>query len=463
MIDTMYFQQFYLGCLAQASYLIGSRGEAAVVDPRRDVEEYITAAREQGLAIRYVIETHLHADFVGGHAELAARTGGSIVIGAEADAEFPHLPVSDGDTLPLGDLTLRFLGTPGHTPESMCILLEEGGRPVKVLTGDTLFIGDVGRPDLAGGAGFTPAEMAALLYDSLHTKLMVLPDDVEVWPAHGAGSLCGRNMSTETSSTIGLQRRTNYALRPMTREAFVAMMTGEMVEAPSYFFRDAQINRRGASPLGDVPPPRAMSPSEAADAVARGARVLDVRSPAAFGTAHVPRSLNVGLGGQYASWAGTLITPEAEVILVADDNDRIGEAAMRLARVGLENARAYVCGGIAAWCDAGLPLASVPQVSAGDLHRMIQADPDLQVIDVRRAGEYRDGHVPGAFNIPLHELPTAGARLDATRPAAVICASGYRSSIGASILEGLGFTELYNVTGGTNAWLVSGLPAEKAA
>ena len=459
----MIFEQIYLGCLAQASYLIGSRGDAAVVDPRRDVDDYITAARRHGLTIRYVIETHLHADFVSGHAELAARTGASIVIGAEANAEFPHLPVSDGDVVPLGDLTLRMLGTPGHTPESICILIEEAGKPLKVLTGDTLFIGDVGRPDLAGGAGFTPAEMAALLYDSLHGKLMALPDDVEVWPAHGAGSLCGRNMSKETSSTIGLQRRTNYALRPMSREEFVVMMTDEMVEAPGYFFRDAQINRRGAPPLGDVPPPRPMSPREAVDAVARGVTVLDVRSPAAFGTAHVPRSLNVGLGGQYASWAGTMIAPEAELVLVADGDDGIREAAMRLTRVGLENARAYISGGITAWCDAALPLASVPQISVDDLQKMMQADPNLQVVDVRRTGEYRAGHVPGAVNIPLHELPGAGTRLDALRPVVVICASGYRSSIGTSVLERLGFTELYNVTGGTNAWLVSGLPAEKVA
>ncbi|HUP48110.1 MAG TPA: MBL fold metallo-hydrolase [Thermoanaerobaculia bacterium] len=463
MIDDMFFRQLYLGCLAQASYLIGSDGEAAVVDPRRDVDEYIAAARDEGLTIRYVIETHLHADFVSGHGELAARTGASIVIGSDANAEFPHLPVGDGDVLPLGSLNLRILGTPGHTPESICILIEEGSRPVKVLTGDTLFIGDVGRPDLAGGAGFTPAEMAALLYDSLHGKLLTLADEVEVWPAHGAGSLCGRNMSKETSSTIGLQRRMNYALRPMSKDEFVAMMTAEMVEAPGYFFRDAQINRRGAVPLGDIPAPKPVSPREAAGALERGAIVLDVRTPGEFGAGHVPHSLNVGLGGQYASWAGTLIESDAEVLLVTDGDDRVEEAAMRLARVGLENAQAYLSGGIVSWCDAGLPLTTVAQISVGELRTMMEAVPALQVIDVRRPGEYRDGHVPGAVNIPLHELPAAGAQLDATRPAAVICASGYRSSIGTSVLERLGFTELYNVTGGTNAWLVSGLPAERAA
>jgi len=302
-----FFKQMYLGCLAQASYLIGSNGEAAVVDPRRDVDEYIRAASENGLTIRYVIETHLHADFVSGHRELADRTGASIVIAAEAKAEFPHLPVTDGDTFPLGDLLLRVVATPGHTPESICLLIEESGRPVKVLTGDTLFIGDVGRPDLAGGAGFSSEHMAALLYDSLHQKLLRLPDEVEVWPAHGAGSLCGRNMSKETSSTIGMQRRMNYALQPMTKEEFVDLMTRDMVEAPRYFTRDVQINRRGAAALRDTPAPHALSAAQATEAIDRGAIVLDVRAPALFGEAHIPRSLNISLDGQYAAFGRMLM------------------------------------------------------------------------------------------------------------------------------------------------------------
>ena len=458
----MFFKQLYLGCLAQASYLIGSDGEAAVVDPRRDVDEYIALASEAGLTIRYVIETHLHADFVSGHRELAERTGASIAIAAEAGAEFPHLPVSDGDSFPLGGLTLRILSTPGHTPESICVLIEESGRPVKVLTGDTLFIGDVGRPDLAGGAGFTSEQMAALLYDSLHQKLLRLPEDVEVWPAHGAGSLCGRNMSKETSSTIGMQRRVNYALQPMAREDFVTMMTRDMVEAPRYFSRDAQINRRGARALRDAPAPRAMTAAETMRAIDGGAVVLDVRAPEVYGEAHIPRSLNIGLDGQYASWAGTLIPPEAELLLVADGDDRVQEAAMRLARVGLENVRAYIRDGIDSWRNAGPGLARVPQVSVGDLRRMTIEEPTLQLIDVRRAGEYRDGHVPGAENLPLHELTELAASLDTTRPTAVICAGGYRSSIGTSILERLGFDTLFNVTGGTAAWLAAGLPRDHA-
>jgi hydroxyacylglutathione hydrolase len=453
----MFFRQFYLGCLAQASYLIGSHGEAAVVDPRRDVDEYITTAAHNGLTIRYVIETHLHADFVSGHRELAERTGASIVIAAEARAEFPHLPVNDGDRFPLGHLMLRILATPGHTPESMCIVVEEGGRPLKVLTGDTLFIGDVGRPDLAGGAGFSSEQMASMLYDSLHEKLLRLPDDVEVWPAHGAGSLCGRNMSKETSSTIGLQRRVNYALRPMPKAEFVAMMTRDMVEAPRYFPLDAQINRRGAGALRDLPLPRGLSPSEAARAIDGGAIVLDVRPPTAFGPAHVPRSLNIGLEGQYASWAGTLIPHDAELILLADEN-RIEEASTRLARVGLENARGSLT--LDSWRNSRMPVASVPQISVMELLRLTTEEPQTQVVDVRRPGEFGQGHARGAVNLPLHALSDRVADLDPERPVAVICASGYRSSIATSILERRGFRGVLNVTGGTTAWLAAGLPAE---
>jgi hydroxyacylglutathione hydrolase len=459
----MFFRQMYLGCLAQASYVIGSSGVAAVVDPRRDVEDYIATASANGLSIRYVIETHLHADFVSGHRELAERTGASIVIAADARAEFPHLAVSDGDTLPLGDVSLRILATPGHTPESVCIIVEEEGRPSKVLTGDTLFIGDVGRPDLAAAAGHSSEQMAGMLYDSLHQKLLRLPDGVEVWPGHGAGSLCGRNMSKETSSTIGTQRRVNYALQPMAKEEFVSLMTRDIVEAPSYFSRDAQINRRGAGALRDAPRPRPMSAAETALAVDAGAIVLDVRHAESFGSAHIPRSLNVGLNGQYASWAGTLIPPDADVLLVTEGEEEIEEAEMRLARVGLENARGYLQRGVDSWRDAGLPLACLPQVSVHDAREMSLREPRLQFVDVRRTSEYRDGHATGAVNLPLHQLADSALRLDRSRPTAVICGGGYRSSIGASILERLGFETLFNVTGGTAAWIAAALPIDDHA
>src|SRR5205085_3873345 len=285
----MYFHQFYLACLAHASYLIGDGGECAIVDPQRDVDQYIDEATKRGLTIRYVIETHLHADFVSGHRELAARTGAEIVIGANANAEFPHRAVRDGETLRVGAIELRAMETPGHTPESMSWLVVEDGAPRKLLTGDTLFIGDVGRPDLAGGRGFTSQQMAAMMYDSLHNKILMLPDEVEVWPAHGAGSACGKNISKETSSTIGMQRKMNYALRPMTRDEFVNMLTTDVAPAPAYFPRDAEINRRGARPLAEIV---ANPIDDIRDAV-----LLDVREVEAFGASHVPTAINIGLGG----------------------------------------------------------------------------------------------------------------------------------------------------------------------
>ena len=444
------FHQFYLNCLAHASYLIAAGGEAAIVDPQRDVEQYLDEARRRGLTIRYIIETHLHADFVSGHRELAERTGAEIVIGADADAQFPHCAVRDGDVLPLGDLELRALATPGHTPEGFSWLVVRDGKPEKVLTGDTLFIGDVGRPDLAGGRGFTSADMAGMLYDSLHAKLLALPDDVEVWPAHGAGSACGKNISKETSSTIGVQRRTNYALRPMPREEFVAMMTIDLPPAPAYFPRDAELNRIGARPLADVKAP-AMTSAEAREAIARGAVLLDVRDPVAFAASHVAGAINIGLGGQFASWAGTLLAGEQPLVVFAPDESRAAEAVMRLARVGIESVRGFV---VEAQL-ADFPRAELGLLSPAEVHAQT-----IDVLDVRRAGEFEGGHVPWAINVPLHELERRVAEAGSDRPLAVICAGGYRSSIAASILARHGFTRLFSVTGGTGAWIQQGLPVE---
>src|SRR6266446_10192099 len=335
----MYFKQFYLGCLAHASYLIGADGEAAVVDPQRDVDLYIADAEAQGLKIRYVIETHLHADFVSGHRELAERTGAEIVIGAKAGATFPHRGVRDGDEITIGKVRLRIMETPGHTPESICLLVIDtavSDQPQKVLTGDTLFIGDVGRPDLAGGKGYTPQMMAGMMYDSLHQKLLKLDDAVEVYPAHGAGSMCGKNMSQETSSTIGEQRKFNYALQPMTKTQFVKMMTTDLPEAPAYFAKDAEINRAGAAAMDQLPQPKALAPAEVLKRAQDGAIILDVRSAAEFGAGHVPGSLNIGLGGQFASWAGSLIPMTSPIVIVAESEEQVEEAQMRLARVGIE-------------------------------------------------------------------------------------------------------------------------------
>jgi hydroxyacylglutathione hydrolase len=491
----MYFKQFYLGCLAHASYLIGSDGEAAVVDPQRDVDQYIDDAAVQGLKIKYVIETHLHADFVSGHRELAERTGAEIVFGKEAGATFPHRAVKDGDELTLGSVKLRVIETPGHTPESICVLVAEteenaesardpntagaddrvpnagkdarapGRAPRKLLTGDTLFVGDVGRPDLAGGKGYTSQMMAAMMYETLHNKILKLDDAVEVYPAHGAGSMCGKNLSNEKSSTIGQQRKFNYALQPMTKDEFVRMMTADLPEAPAYFPKDAEINRTGASSLNELPPLLPLSPTEVLEHAKQGDVVLDVRSAGEYGEGHIPGSLNIGLGGQYASWAGTLISLNAPVVIVAESEDKANEAQCRLARVGLENVKGYLAGGIQAWREAGFEVAAVPQITVAELKVLIENDKDLQVIDVRRGGEYESGHAPRAVTAPLANLREALPKLNLnpSRKTAVICAGGYRSSAATSILQPLGFTNLLNVTGGTNAWIKAGYEVEMPA
>src|SRR5918995_1630294 len=383
----MIFKQFYLACLAHASYLIGSQGEAAVVDPQRDVDEYLAEAGARGLQIKYVIETHLHADFVSGHQEIAARTGAQIIFGEKAGAEFEHRAVRDGEEIKMGNVLLHFVETPGHTPEGICVLVtdsEAPDQPPKLLTGDTLFIGDVGRPDLAGGKGYTPQNMAEMMYDSLHGKLLKLPDEVEVYPAHGAGSLCGKNMSKETSSTIGEQRNFNYALKPMSKDEFVAMMTADLPEAPSYFPKDAEINRAGARGLDELQPPAALTPQQVFELRDQGHVLLDVRSAADFGAAHLPDSMNIGLGGQFAMWAGSLIPLNAAIVVIADTSAQVDESVVRLARVGIENVKGYLDGGVQRWREAGFPVEAIEQVSVEQLKEQM-ANRDLQIVDVRRA------------------------------------------------------------------------------
>jgi len=458
----MFFKQFYLGCLAHASYLIGSDGQAAVVDPQRDVDEYLAEASAQGLQVKYVIETHLHADFVSGHQEIAARTGAQIVFGAQAGVEFDHRAVRDGEEIRLGHVVLRFIETPGHTPEGICVLVSDTAtpdKPAKLLTGDTLFIGDVGRPDLAGGKGYTPQTMAEMMYDSLHGKLLKLPDEVEVYPAHGAGSMCGRNMSKETSSTIGEQRKFNYALKPMTKGEFVHLMTADLPEAPSYFPKDAEINRSGARGLSELQPPAALTPQQVLEL--RDHILLDVRSAADFGAAHVPGSMNIGLGGQFAMWAGSLIPLTSAIIIIADTSAQVDESVVRLARVGIEGVKGYLEGGVESWRNAGFPLDSIEQVSVAQLKEQM-ANSDLQIIDVRRSGEYVGGHVPSALNAPLASLDKSIGPLPLKKDklTAVICAGGYRSSAAASLLQKEGFSKLLNVSGGTGAWVKAGYPVE---
>jgi glyoxylase-like metal-dependent hydrolase (beta-lactamase superfamily II)/rhodanese-related sulfurtransferase len=464
----MYFKQFYLGCLAHASYLIGSDGEAAVVDPQRDVDQYIDEAAAQNLKIKYIIETHLHADFISGHRELSARTGAEIVFGHQAGAAIPHLAAKDGDELNIGRVRLRIMETPGHTPESVCVLVTDtggGSVPSKVLTGDTMFIGDVGRPDLAGGKGYTPQMMAAMMYDSLHEKLLKLDDSVEVYPAHGAGSMCGKNLSTETWSTIGQQRKFNYALQPMSKPQFVTMMTTDLPEAPAYFSADAEINRSGAEALSHLPRAQPLSPAQVLEAGKHGCVTLDIRTPAEFGAGHVPGSLHIGLGGQFASWAGSLIPITATIIIVANVEAQVEEAQMRLARVGLEGVKGYLAGGVEAWQAARFEVDEVPQISVSELRKLLDTQENLQLIDVRRPAEYNGGHAPRAVTAPLAKfrdtLPSMDLNPDG--PSAIICAGGYRSSAATSIAQQLGFKNLLNVTGGTKAWIDAGYEVEMPA
>jgi len=449
----MFFKQFYLGCLAQASYMIGADGEAAVVDPRRDVDIYIDEARDQGLTIKYVIETHLHADFVSGHRELAARTGATIGIGARAEAGFPHRALRDGDQIMIGGTRIVALETPGHTPESLSFAVFERAadpQPVGVLTGDTLFVGDVGRVDILSSR-LPVAELAGLMYDSLHRKLLTLPDHTRVYPAHGAGSLCGRSMSAERSSTIGQERATNPALAPMSREAFIADITRDVPETPVYFLHSRDTNRAGPALRAERPLPPALSPTSVAAEIERGAIVLDARPFADYAAGHVPGSLHVPLDGQYASWVGTLVGPDDRLVLVSDPA-RTEEAVMRLARVGYENLSGVLDGGVPGWAAAGRRLQ---RAAAEAVIGAIRAG--RRVLDVRRAPEWNDSHLEGAHHIPLAQLAARAGELDRGAEWVVVCASGYRSGIALSVLERAGFTRLVNAAGGMDAWRRAGL------
>jgi hydroxyacylglutathione hydrolase len=459
----MYFEQFYLGCLAHASYLLASEGEAVVVDPQRDVELYLKTAADHGFTIGHVFETHLHADFVSGHRELAARTGAQIYIGAEAGATFPHVPVRDGFELKFGKTRIRVLETPGHTQESICLVVtdyEKSPSPWAVLTGDTLFIGDVGRPDLS--PKHTPVQLAGMLFDSLHGKLLTLPDSVVVYPAHGAGSLCGKNMRAEKSSTIGTERLTNYALQIPSREEFIRQLTSNLPARPEYFAKDAEINRTGAAALSELPALRALSPAALKSLLDEGEVALDVRSGEEFAEGHVPGSVNIALSGQFASWAGTVLGLAAHPVLIAASEEQVEEARLRLARVGIEVLDGYLKGGVQGWKDAGLPVATQPQMTVSELNARMMGAGNLQVLDVRRAPEWETAHIEGAIWWPLDNFRVSPPEIDRNLPVAVHCKGGYRSMIACSLLERAGFKHVTNVVGGFDAWQQASLPAAGA-
>ncbi len=458
----MYFEQFYLGCLAHASYMLASDGEAVVVDPQRDVEMYLKAAADHGATIRHIVETHLHADFVSGHHELAARTGARIYMGAQAGATFAHVPVRDGYELRFGKVALRVLETPGHTSESICLVVadeEKSSEPWAVLTGDTLFIGDVGRPDLS--PAHTPAQLAGLLYDSLHGKVLKLADSVLVYPAHGAGSLCGKNMRAERSSTIGTERLTNYALQIKSRDEFIAELTSNLPARPDYFSKDAEINRTGAASLADLPPLRAVSPAQLKAMLEDGEVALDVRPGEEFVAGHVPGSVNIALSGQFASWAGTVLGLTAHPVLIAASAEQLEEARLRMARVGIEVLGGFLQSGVEAWRQAGYPVAVIAQVTADELSTRLQRD-DVQVLDVRRQPEWEAGHIAQANWWPLDNFRVSPPELNHDVPIAVHCKGGYRSLIACSLLQRAGFKQVSNVVGGFDAWEKAKLPVISA-
>jgi glyoxylase-like metal-dependent hydrolase (beta-lactamase superfamily II)/rhodanese-related sulfurtransferase len=441
---------------------------AVVVDPQRDIEQYLQDAEQWGVQIRHVFLTHFHADFLAGHLELRDRVGAQIYLGARAEAEYAFTPVKDGDVLEFGHVRLGILETPGHTPEGISILvydLEKDDRnPQAVLTGDTLFIGDVGRPDLLASIGVTTDELASMLYDSLHRKLLSLPDATLVYPAHGAGSMCGKHLSTETVSTLGNQRRYNYALQPMSKADFTKLVTADQPEAPAYFVYDAMLNRRERATL-ETTLAREHHPMTLDDVLRQmnaGAQVLDIREPADFAGAHLAGSLNISLIGSYATWAGTLLDPQHAVVLIAEPGQE-HEGAMRLGRIGFDNVVGYLDGGMQALAPRPDLVRRIERITAPTLaEHMAEAVPPV-VLDVRSEREWQDRHIAGSLNIPLPHLRERLSEVPSDRPLVVHCGSGYRSSIAVSMLAQHGLTQVADLVGGMGAWEASQLPVVSAA
>ena len=462
----MTLKQYYLGCLAHASYLIAdpARGEAAVVDPQRDIDQYVDDAAELGCQIGHVFLTHLHADFIAGHLELRDREGATIYLGAQATAEYPFTPMADGDQVAVGDVLLQVLETPGHSPESISILVYDPAhginKPYAVLTGDTLFIGDVGRPDLRAALGWSADQLASMLYDSLHEQLLPLPDETLVYPAHGAGSLCGKNLSTDTVSTIGVQRSYNYALQPMSRERFIELVTTDQPDTPAYFTYDAVLNAR-EHPTLDETLERELQPlslEQVKASVADGAQLLDTRDSAEFEGAHLRGALNVGLGGSFATWCGTLLDPDRPVVIVAEPG-REHEAAMRLGRIGFDTVAGYLAGGMLELDGAPELVERTERITAASLAEQLASPVPPAVLDVRAPGEWRISHIDGAINVPLSQLRDRIDEIPRDRELVVYCESGYRSAIAISLLRRAGLSEVANLVGGLGAWGAARLAA----
>ena len=466
----MILEQYYLGCLAHASYLVADETShvAAVVDPQRDVDQYVDDAEKLGVAIRYVFLTHFHADFVAGHLELRDHVGATICIGARGEAEYAAQHFATGDAVELGpEVRLEVLETPGHSPESISIVVYDtasGTAPYAVLTGDTLFIGDVGRPDLRAALGWSAEELGGLLYDSLHQRLLPLPDDTLVYPAHGAGSLCGKNLSTDTVSTMGVQRQYNYALQPMTKEEFVRIVTADQPDSPAYFTYDAVLNTKERATL-ETTLENVLQPLSLEDVLAlreAGAQLLDVREPADFAGAHLAGSIDIGLGGSYATWAGTLLDPAREIVIIAEPG-REEEAATRLGRIGFDRVAGYLEGGMAA-LDARPDLVGrLERVTAPTLADQLASGAPPFVLDVRTESEWAESRIEGSVNVPLNHLQERLDEVPRDRPVVVHCATTYRATIAAGLLELDGFADISTLVGGIGAWEASRLATSASA
>ncbi len=449
----MYIEQIYTNCLAEAAYYIESNGEAAIVDPLRETEPYIEKAKERGAEIKFVFETHFHADFVSGHLDLSKATGAPIVYGPGAKTSFDIIEARDEQVFELGDVKIKVLHTPGHTPESSCFLLiDQAGEPHAIFTGDTLFIGDVGRPDLAQKEGSITAEdMAGTLYDSLRSKIMGLPDVVTVYPAHGAGSACGKNMSKETFSTLGEQRQSNYALSDISREDFVVQLTDGIPPPPAYFAQAASLNKSGYSSLESLYEHslKGLDPSAfLAASKEDNVLILDTRHQDDYRAAHIPGSLFIGLHGQFAPWAGALIHDLNQPMLIIADEGKEQEVVMRLARVGFSGVNGFLSGGMNSWQQAGLPVVSMPSVSAEEF---LALQGEKQTVDVRKPSEFDTSHLPGAINSPLDFLQDGYKAFNASSLYHVHCKSGYRSMVAASLMRSKGILGVVDVKGGFDA------------
>ena len=457
----MYVQQLYTGCLAQAAYYVESEGEAAIIDPLRDIQVYMDIAKARNAQIKYIFETHFHADFVSGHIDLLKKTGGKIVYGPQSNAGYDIITAKDGEEFKLGKCIIQVIHTPGHTIESSCFLLkDENGKINSVFSGDTLFVGEVGRVDLAASHYLSKEELGSMLYDLLE-KLKKLPDDVIVYPGHGAGSACGKNIGKESTTTIGAQKRNNYALQPMDRPTFVALMTDGLETPPQYFFTDAVINRKGYENSIDAllnQNTHGLDTAQFKKEMDRGTVVIDTRNAEDFAKEHIPGTVNVGLGGQFAIWVGSLFG-NVPFLLVCDEGKE-NEAVMRLARVGYDSVCGYLKGGVKAWKDAGNKIQSVESVDASEFMKHIGKD---KVVDVRNDGEVAKGMVKDAITIPLASLQGRLNELDKNEHYYVHCAGGYRSMVAISLLQKDGFTKLTNVNGGTAAMQKAGIKLEVPA